>query len=482
MRATQAINGALWDKPEMTDSNDLVNGTIPADAGRGGAVAPSLRQRVLTGGAAVAIGFGIQNMLRLASNLVLTRLLAPEAFGLMSVAISFNVWALMLTEIGIGQSIIRSKNSDDPDFLHTAWVMQIVRNLLIASFIFVSALTVFAMRKTGAVNADTIFADPQLPWIMAAMAAQIMFTGVVSLKPALASRRLTLNRVVGIEIAMQLVTMTCSVVLALNGFGVWSLVIGVNVGGLFFCAASYLFFSGPSMRFHFYRKHFDEIFHFGKWLIISSFFGFIINRGDHVILGWLMPGERFSLYAVAMIWIGAALGFIQTAISRIFYPSFSEVYRENPERLTRQYQKVRNVVDGLVIAVVVGVFFFAEPFLKFIYTDEFHDVGFYVRLLTPMLLFLPYRVAHAAMLAAGDSRSFSFMTIAPGTILAVGMPLMFNYFGETSAILFFACISAAGLPIQWRASARYLKLNAFTEGRMLAVAVILIAGLSNSYL
>lgn len=462
----------------MTSTRDTSTQGAPVDVRQSGAVAPSLRQRVLTGGVVAAFGFGLQNVLRLVSNLVLTRLLVPEAFGLMSVAISFNIWALMLTEIGIGQSVIRSKNSDDPAFLHTAWVMQIARNILIASFIFLSALTVFALRTGGIVSADTIFADPRLPWVMAAMAGQIIFTGIVSLKPALASRRLALKRVVAVEVASQLVTMTFSILFALNGFGVWSLVIGVNAGGLFFCGASYLFFSGPSMRFRFHKEHFGEIFHFGKWLIVSSFFGFIINRGDHMILGWLMPGERFSLYAVAMIWIGAAMGLIQTGISRIFYPSFSEAYRENPELLTQQYQKVRNVVDGFVIVAAFGVFFLAEPFLKFIYTEEFHEVGVYARLLAPMLLFLPYRVAHAAMLAAGDSRSFSFTTIAPGVILAVGMPLIFIYIGEMAAILFFACISVAGLPIQWRASARYLRLNAFTEGRMLAAAIVLIWAIS----
>lgn len=462
----------------MTSTRDTSTQEAPVDVRQSGAVAASLRQRVLTGGVVAAFGFGLQNVLRLVSNLVLTRLLVPEAFGLMSVAISFNIWALMLTEIGIGQSVIRSKNSDDPAFLHTAWVMQIARNILIALFIFLSALTVFALRTGGIVSADTIFADPRLPWVMAAMAGQIIFTGIVSLKPALASRRLALKRVVAVEVASQLVTMTFSILFALNGFGVWSLVIGVNAGGLFFCGASYLFFSGPSMRFRFHKEHFGEIFHFGKWLIVSSFFGFIINRGDHMILGWLMPGERFSLYAVAMIWIGAAMGLIQTGISRIFYPSFSEAYRENPERLTQQYQKVRNVVDGFVIVAAFGVFFLAEPFLKFIYTEEFHEVGVYARLLAPMLLFLPYRVAHAAMLAAGDSRSFSLTTIAPGVILAVGMPLIFLYIGEMAAILFFACISVAGLPIQWRASARYLRLNAFTEGRMLAAAIVLIWAIS----
>ena len=83
----------------------------------------SLRTRILSGGGAVMGGFGAAQVLRLISNLILTRLLMPEAFGLMAVAISVNIWAVMLTDIGIGSSVIRSPNSEKPEFLRTAWTV-----------------------------------------------------------------------------------------------------------------------------------------------------------------------------------------------------------------------------------------------------------------------------------------------------------------------------------------------------------------------
>ncbi|MEZ5892031.1 MAG: oligosaccharide flippase family protein [Parvularculaceae bacterium] len=438
----------------------------------------NLLRRIVVNGGVIMGGFGASQILRLVSNLILTRLLAPEAFGLMSVAISINIWAIMLTDIGVGASLIRSNKSEDPDFIRTAWTMAIMRNVLVWAIIAAAAGVLWLMKVNGVVKTESIFANPSLPLLMIAIGVQLPIDGLSSMNALMAQRRLAMKRVVALEIARQIVAMLITIALAWAGLGVWALVIGTVMGAVFGSSVSHVIFPGPRMGIRLVREHFDEIFHFGKWLIVASFFGFILNRGDQLIFGWAMPKDGFSLYAIASIWIAAATSVIQTVVGRIFFPAFSEVIRTEPQSLPNIYRKVRLPLDLFVIATAFGAFFFAEPVFAIIYPDNYAGVGHYVRLLAPALLFLPYRLINTAALASGDSKGFTWVTVIGGIAMLVLTPLAFRFLNQTAAILVYACIAVFSLPSIWRIGRRVMKLDPILEGRLVAAAVLLVVMLA----
>ena len=84
----------------------------------------SLRRLVLRGSAIELFGYAVNQVLRLVTNLVLSRLLFPEAYGLTAIVTVFMVALGMLTDVGLKDSIITSPRGDDPHFLNTAWTIQ----------------------------------------------------------------------------------------------------------------------------------------------------------------------------------------------------------------------------------------------------------------------------------------------------------------------------------------------------------------------
>ena len=109
-------------------------------------------------------GHGVQQVLRLASNLVIARLVAPEAFGLMAVAASIYIWAVMLTDIGIASNVIRSPNSAKPDFLRTIWTFWVLRGLAIWVITIIAALIVMALASGDRIpGEDSIFTPIRCP-------------------------------------------------------------------------------------------------------------------------------------------------------------------------------------------------------------------------------------------------------------------------------------------------------------------------------
>src|SRR2546421_7848298 len=91
----------------------------------------SLKALVIKGSAWTIAGHGAGELIRLAKSLVLTRLLFPEAFGMMSLVGVVMYGLQMLSDVGLVQAIIRDKRGDDPDFLNTAWTMQVIRGAVL---------------------------------------------------------------------------------------------------------------------------------------------------------------------------------------------------------------------------------------------------------------------------------------------------------------------------------------------------------------
>ena len=73
--------------------------------------------------------YGLSQLIRLAVNIVLARLLAPELFGIMVIVNSLRSGMELFSDFGIGQNIVVHKHGNDPEFYNTAWTVQAIRGV-----------------------------------------------------------------------------------------------------------------------------------------------------------------------------------------------------------------------------------------------------------------------------------------------------------------------------------------------------------------
>ena len=143
-----------------------------------------LRRRVLHAGAWTFAGYGLSVAIRFGTSLVLTRLLVPEMFGVMAIATIVMIGLAMFSDLGLGQSVVRSERGSEPLFLNTAWAVQILRGILLwLVALMVSALLVFASH-IGFAPKESVYADPILPWVIAILSISALFDGLNSTKGA----------------------------------------------------------------------------------------------------------------------------------------------------------------------------------------------------------------------------------------------------------------------------------------------------------
>ena len=136
------------------------------------------------------LGYGGGQMLRFVGNLVLTRLLFEEAFGLMALVWVFMQGLVLFSDIGIGPSIIQNKRGDEPRFLNTAWTIQVGRGLLLY-------LAAFA----GAIPFARFYNEPLLATIIPVAGLAAVISGFYSSKLFTMNRHLKVGLVAIVEIS-----------------------------------------------------------------------------------------------------------------------------------------------------------------------------------------------------------------------------------------------------------------------------------------
>ncbi len=416
------------------------------------------------------LGTGAGHVLRLGSNLLMTRLLAPEAFGLIGIAVTINYAVSMMADIGLNSSIIRSDRGEDPTFLRTVWMTSAMRGLLVFSLIALGAGGLWFWQD--GVPPESIYAVSILPAFIVFSSCQVIIGGLFSPNLVLAQRRLKLGRVIGLELVAQVLSITTMVAAAtLLDAGPWSLAIGMLTASLVQCVGSHTVVPGPRMGLDWSWDAFWEVFHFGKWLLLASLFTALMLRGDQVIFGYLFEAETFSLYVIAGIWVSAVIGLGTTLLARVSYPAISAALRESQEALEQAYVRIRAFADIGAICAFAALFVGIGPFFEFFYPQEYEGAVRFVRLLSVSILFFPYKILNNVILSSGDSRRYTFVTGAPALAALVLLPLMDTLFGTDAAVLTFALIQALTLPFSWTIARRRLPLHPMIEARMLVLAL-----------
>jgi O-antigen/teichoic acid export membrane protein len=349
----------------------------------------ALRARAWRGSALTVLKFGGSNLLRLAANLILTRLLFPEAFGLMALVQVFVVGMQMFSDIGIQTSVIRSNRGDDPVFLNTAWTVQIIRGFIL----WLGCLAVAA-------PAARFYDQPELQTLLPVVGLNAVVLGFGSIHNFTANRNLMLGRVTALELGGQLIGALVMIVLSLILQSVWALVIGGLVGVAVYAVLSHLFLPGPRCRLAMEGEAFWEIFGFGKWLFVSSAAGFLIGHGDKMILGRFISLGDLALYNLAMQLVLMPMMLNRALISRILLPLI--VNRPPGESVQNQANifRARMLLSAGVFLILTPLVFFGREIIEFLYDPRYYGAGVILSGISAAWLFQIITAGHSQILLA----------------------------------------------------------------------------------
>lgn len=378
-----------------------------------------LRARSLQGVGLTVVSTGGSNVLRLLSNLALTRLLFPEAFGMMALVQVFIVGLKMFSDTGLKTSIIRSDRGDDPDFLNTAWTMQILRGIIL--WLFICAL---------AKPVSIFYEEPLLATIMPITGLTLIITGLTTTKVSTANRHLQLGRITLIELSTAFVGLLITIVLAWLWGTVWALVVGGLIASVLRVIINHVALPGIQNRLHWDWDVFRELFDFGKFIFLASGTTFLINQSDKLILGAYFSFSELGIYNIGYH-LATIPMILSTAINtKIVFPLYRfKPMAESAENRAKIF-RARRLVIACSLAITAVLAYSGIWLVDFLYDDNYSLAGPMVVLmslcLVPRIVTAGYG---AVLLAAGDSRNYFFLNVCIAVLQTCLMLIGVNWLG-----------------------------------------------------
>lgn len=425
----------------------------------------SLRTRAIHSGAWIGAGFAVQKVLQLGSNLILTRLLFPEAFGLMALATVFLVGLAMFSDIGLKPAVIRDPRGDDPVFLNTAWTIQVIRGLILC-----------VVGVAIAYPISLIYQQPILFPLLAVLSTTAAINGFSSISAASAERRLNFRTVTIIQLSGQLVSIGLLVTLAYSWRSVWALAAANVISALIQVMIAYALLPGHRHRLSMDREYAKSLINFGRWILLSTVVTYLGGEGLKAIQGGLLSPAQFGVLAIAYTIAGIPNDLAQKLAGSLGLPVLAEAYRRAPESAHKILHQLRQRTLFIALALFAAVACVAEPLISLMYDPRYHAAGSYL-----LALSIAYALAavsngySSAFLAIGSSSNY-FIAMSGATVLRIVFVVAGFEFNGIMGMLYaiglanFVLLFLVG-GIAYRLNLLDIKLDAFSIAIISAFAI-----------
>lgn len=403
--------------------------------------------------------------MRLLSNLVLTRLLFPEAFGMMALIQTFTAGLQMFSDIGLRPSIIQNKRGEEPDFLNTAWTLQIIRGAVLWLFCCLLAwpLAVF-------------YGEDQIMWLLPVVGLNALIAGFNSTKGVVANRNLRLGRQTLISFASQAAGLIAMIGLAVVWPSVWSLAIGGLVSGLIGVWANHRFIPGMNNRLRWEPQAVRELLGFGRFIFLSTVATYFVGQGDKLFLGRTVSLADLGIYNIAFfmaVFPGMLGGMVA---NRILFPLYRELPPSGGSRNLSKIRKARDLITVGQMTLYAGLAFAGITLVDLMYDHRYAAAG-------PMLVILSLAQMPGSilvgnsklLLAEGDSRSFSTLEIIRGFLKMGFLIGSFWLFGIFGVLITPFLIFLATYPLQQHYLARFKGTDLGRDGVFMLVSLAMAA-------
>lgn len=385
----------------------------------------ALATRVLRSSAINAAGFAAFQFLRLLSNLILTRLLFPEAFGLMALISVVMVGLSMFSDVGTSPAIMQSKRGDDPDFLNTAWTIQILRGI---GLWLVACLLAYPLAQ--------IYQEPMLAQLLPYAAFSLVLTGCNPTKLETANRHMRAGRVTMIEICVQVLGLLIAITGAWLLQSVWALVISGICAAAIHLILLHIWLPGPRNHLRWEVSAARELVHFGKWIILSTICGFFVAQGDKLLIGKYLPLDQFGVYNIGYFLASFPLLLGGMVTYKVLIP----IYRDSPPAKSRKnflrLRRMRMLATGILVMLLLTMALLGPWLVSILYDPRYEKAGAIVILLAlmqiPQVIVLTY---DRAALATGDSQRFFVLALTRAVLTLTALGLGLAIYGLIGAIL-----------------------------------------------
>ncbi len=268
----------------------------------------------------------ITRILTITKLIIVARILAPQDFGTMGIALLTLSILDVFSKTGFFEKLIQEK-SDITEYLDTAWSILLIRGIILSTIIFFisNPIAIF-------------FRNPEAAKVIKLLAISPILTGAVNIGIVYFQRELQFQKQFIYDVCGAITNFVVVIVSAIILRNVIALVIGIIAENAVRFIVSFLL-SPYRPKFKTDLKALKKMYKFGRWIFGSSILVFALTQGDDIFVGKVLGAFSLGLYQMAYRISNLPATQITHVISKVTFPAYSRLQNEIP-KMKETYLKV----------------------------------------------------------------------------------------------------------------------------------------------
>lgn len=346
--------------------------------------------------------------------ILLARILLPEDFGLIGMLAIFITLSQTFIESGLGTGLIQRQNRSEVDF-STLFLF----NLAVSGFFY---LLLFLSAPFIA----SFFEQPQLTDLTRILGLILFLNAFAIVQRTKLTIAIDFKSIAKSNVIGMITGGLCGVIAAVNGYGVWSLVIQMLIGS-FASSLSLWLLSNWTPSIIFSKESFKSLFGYGSKLLMAGLYAQILNNVYNICLGKFYPTASLGYYTKAKSFADVSAGTVVSIIQQATFPILATVQHDK-EKLVSIYSRMIRMSAFLIIPLMTMIALLAKPIVILLLTEKWISLIPLLQWIVFSRLFLPMSSLNMNLLnAVGRSDLFLKVDLSklPLTlvVMAITIPL-----------------------------------------------------------
>ncbi|WP_179351490.1 MOP flippase family protein [Winogradskyella vidalii] len=358
---------------------------------------------------------------------VLTKLLTATDFGLMALVLIVTGFSQLFVDFGISSAIIYKAKNTDRELSTLYWLNVIL-----------GASTCLILLVFSQPIAIYIFSDEKLNMILKIISFTFLFNGFAIQYKALLTKKLMFKNLAKINIITPFVGFVVTIILAFQGFGVYSLVFGYMVEN--FSRGSMFILRG--VKFHKPNWYFNlnevkAYLNFGGYQMSERIITYFRQQGDNLLIGAFLSTETLGFYNLAKILVMKPVQLIRSVFNKMAFPVYSTI--QNDDQLKTMALTINKVVYLAIIPVMLLLIVFPDAVIFYFYGEKWMSSVPYLSLTAILFSVRILRATFGPLLLARGKAKQSFyfnLWFSVIVLIALSITLQFNIIYALYALIF----------------------------------------------
>lgn len=314
----------------------------------------NLNNKVINGAKWSSITEIIAKLITPITNMILARILAPEAFGVVATVNMIISFADMFTDAGFQKYLVQHEFKNDKD-KELSTNVAFWTNFIISIFLWI---VIIVLSDKLAI----MVGNPGLGKVISIACIQIVLTSFSSIQMAIYRRNFDFRTLFTVRIAGICIPFIVTIPLALLGYSYWSLIIGTLCGAL---SNSIILTIKSSWKpkFVYSITILKDMLSFSIWSLVEAISIWLTTWIDTFIIGSMLSTYYLGIYKTSLTAVDSIFTLITSATTPILFSALSRV-QNNDKEFNNIFFSMQKTISYFVIPMSVGIFVYSDLVVK----------------------------------------------------------------------------------------------------------------------